>query len=742
MRTIISFFHFVGKKAGKLVRFRICPVFQIFTHDVKMIFKNLSTIIIILGLCLLPCLYAWVNIYACWDPYSNTGNLPIAIVNNDEGAVFNNQYVNVGNSVIEILKENDTINWNFVDDWQANYGLYVGKYYAMLEIPSNFTSGLISMSSTTPQKPVITYKVNEKLNAIASKIANAAQTKLVKSIESNFVKTVSDEAIKQLKIETEKYNINTSQINEIKATFNDANQDISKLKEYMNETNLKAESLQNYLSQSPATFAKLSEQIQALQNISEANRSLSNTTKQTVQSIASDLNYDINELDTLNSLNQELIKQLKGINSNTIHDDVIGTLEQTKEICRSLDIILKADRDNLNSLNKDYNLSALKLIIASIDYMDSLLNTEIKALDQQIPIFRSDHSQDSVAAFLDNLSKISGEITNKTTTLSNAFYSQGTPILNNLVSNLNIQMQGISDILELNKNLIPQLNALSIYGGASSRLSVQQANQLNTMLSDLQSKINELLDKMNEIQNDENISNLIDLYNNHPSEISNFISSPIEVEKINVFESTTFGEGLTPFYSALAIWVGALLSCAMLSVTFEDDVIAGKKLNLKQKHFGKMLLFLALSLIQSTLITLGNIFLLGVRPESWGLMFGTSMLCSVTFVVIIFTLVSLFGNVGKGIAAVIMVLQIAGSGGIYPVQTNPEIFGKLHFLWPFSYAIECFREAIAGPVWSNVVYNLRAMLFFILAFLLLASLKKPLHKLNMTMEHKYKEAGI
>lgn len=741
MEKIHSLFRFIGRKLAYVWRERVLPVFLVFAHDIKRIVKNRSAFIVILGLCVLPCLYAWVNIYACWDPYAKTGELPIAIVNNDQGAVFNGKIINIGESVIDILKDNDTIDWNFVDSWQGNYDLYEGKYYAMIEIPQNFTQGLLSMASTTPQKPVITYKINEKLNAIASKIANAAQTKLVQNIESNFVKTVSEEAINQLKLETEKFNINDPQINEIRAAFTQSNQDIKNLRDHISSSNAKAEDFQRYLTQSPATFATLSQQMEALQNITQANRALTDHTKQTVQSIASDLNYDINHLQTLDSLNQQMLTQLKGINSNTLGDDIIGTLEQTKDILRSTDVILTADRDNINSLDKTYNLSGLKLFSASLDYMSDLVNLEIAALDKQIPILKADLSDSSVAVALDSLSKLSSEMTSKILALSNAYYAQGSPLLNGLVKNLNIQMQGISDILEMNKSIVPRLNALATYGGASSQLSVQQANHLSSMLGDLQAKLNELVNKMDEVENNENVQNLLDMFEHRPSDISDFLSSPIEVEKINVFETTTFGEGLTPFYTVLAIWVGALLSCALLSVEGEAN-LDGRKLNLKQRHFGKMLLFLFISLIQSTLITLGNVFLLGVRPANWLLMMGTGILCSITFVVIIFTLVSLFGNVGKGIAALIMVLQIAGSGGIYPVQTNPAIFGKLHILWPFTYAIDNFREAIAGPVWPSVANNIRAMLFFIVAFLLFSSLKKPLHHLNITMEQKFKEAKI
>ncbi len=737
MKKIRSLFRFLSYAWQE----RILPVFLVFAHDIKRIVRNRSAFIVILGLCVLPCLYAWVNIYACWDPYSKTGDLPIAIVNNDQGAVFNGKIVNVGESVIDILNDNDTIDWNIVDSWQGNYGLYQGNYYAMIEIPQNFTQGLLSMASTTPQKPVITYKINEKLNAIASKIANAAQTKLVQNIESNFVKTVSEEAIHQLKLETDKFSMNDLQLNEIKATLTQSNEDIRKLRDHINDSNAKAEDFQRYLSQSPATFARLSQQMEALQTITQANRALTDHTKQTVQSISSDLNYDVNQLQTLDSLNQQMLAQLKGINNNTLDEDIIGTMEQTKEILRSTDVILTADRDNLNSLDKTYNLSGLKLLSASLDYLSDLLTLEIAALDKQIPLLKADHSDSALKTALDSLSKISSEMTSKIQALSNAYYAQGAPLLNSLVRNLNLQMEGISEVLEINQTLVPQLNALATYGGASSGLSIQQANHLSSRLEDLQSKLNELVNKMDEVQNNENVQNLLDLFENRPSEMSDFLSSPIVVEKSNVFEETTFGEGLTPFYTVLAIWVGALLSCALLSVE-SDAKLAGRKLNLKQRHFGKMLLFLVISLIQSTLITLGNVFLLGVRPANWLLMMGTGILCSITFVVIIFTLVSLFGNVGKGVAALIMVLQIAGSGGIYPVQTNPAIFGKLHFLWPFTYAIDNFREAIAGPVWPSVANNIRAMLFFIVAFLLFASLKKPLHHLNITMEEKFKEAKI
>lgn len=718
----------------------IKSVFLVFTHDLKTITKSISVIIIITGLCLLPSLYAWINIYACWDPYSNTGNLPIAIVNKDQGTVFNGKVVNVGNSVIEQLKTNKSIGWNFVDEWQGNYGLNEGKYYALIELPDNFSARLVTLTTATPQKPAIVYRVNEKLNSIATKIADAAKNKLVNSIKTNFVKTVTEETITTLKSETTSANLKTSQISEVKGVFTQVKSDITKLKNYIGQANTDSKNFQRYLNECTASLPKVNEQIDSLQKILDANKSLTLKTKQTIDSLSSDFNTDIQELNLLNSQNNQLISVLNQINNNGMNQDVIGTMEQCSSICGATDIILKADAQQAEKLYQSYQLGALDLLSDTLTYMDNLVLKEKSALTTQIPILKADTSKSSISAALNTLSGINNEMTKQIQHVSSSIQIDCTPLLNNLANNLTVQFNDAGSVAELGRAMLPQLNALAVFSGASSKLTVSQANQLNTTLTTIQDDLNQLISKLDGITS-QNIDKLIDLAQNHPSEISDFISSPIDVKEVEVYNTDIFGVGLTPFYTVLAIWVGALLSCALLAVECESE-INGVKLNLKQRHFGKMLLFLSLSLIQSTIISLGDIFVLGVKPVNFWLMLGVSALTSVTFTVIIFTLVSLFGNVGKAIAVVMMVFQIAGAGGIYPIQTNPKIFGILEPLWPFTYAISCFREAIAGPVWSDVTRNVLVLLLFLVVFLLLAILKKPLHKVNTFFEHIYKQAQI
>lgn len=717
------------------------PVFLIFRHDVRTICGSVSVIIIMAGLAFMPSLYAWINIYACWDPYSNTGNLPVAIVNKDEGAVYGGKVVNVGQNVVAELKKNKSIGWDFVDEWQGNYGLNEGRYYALIELPDNFTERLITLTSSTPQKPAITYRVNEKLNSIATKITDAAKNKLVENIQSNFIEAVTSEAINTLKTESKSTDLGVTRIREIKDTLTQAGQDITKVKKYIADANTDSTKFQSYMQKCSDTLPDVSEQIGNLQSVISADQSLTQSTHSMIETVSSGLNTDVQQLSVLDGLNQQIIAQLRLANGNTVDSDTIRIMQRSSSICASLDILLRSDAQNIGSLNDIYGLNALGLLKDSFVYADRLVVSEKAALDKQIPILSQNGSKQHADAALQSLSGLSTEITGAVTTLSDRVQTDGLPVLNRLSSDLQIQLGDVGSMAELTKTMLPQLGALAAFSGASSRLTVSQANELNDKLTSIQGILNELTEKIGAVTAG-NLDRLVDLAENHPSEIADFLSSPITVKEVDVYGETTFGAGLTPFYTVLAIWVGALLSCALLTVNFEPNEIDGVKVNLKQKHFGKMLLFLCLSIIQSMIITLGDVFLLGVKPADFPLLLGVAALTAVTFTVIIFTLVSLFGNVGKAVAVVMMVFQIAGAGGIYPIQTNPKIFGLLEPLWPFSYAIEYFREAIAGPVWSSVLYNVRAMCVFIGVFLLLAILKQPFHKINTALERIYKQAQI
>ena len=741
MKNFFSALLRILKKPFHAVHVAFHPIFLIFSHDVKTIFKNFATTCIILGLAFLPSLYAWINIYASWDPYANTGNLPVAIVSNDQGAVYNGKVVNVGTEIVKELKKNKSIGWAFVDEWQANYGLNEGKYYALIEIPNNFSSRLLTLTTSTPQKPAITYRVNQKLNSIATKITDAAKVKLAENVKENFVKTVTTEAISTVKAEMKDTHMTVPTIQEMKNTLLQANDTITSLKKYTASANTDAEGFRKYLNKSTTLIPKLDSQINNLQSMLDADKSLLLNTQTMANSMLDNLNTDAQQLSKLDSQNQQMIALLQQANGNSASADTITLMQHSATVCSTLDALLQSDIKTLHALQQSYDLQQLSLVADTLQYIDRIVLNERAALNAQIPILSADTSKKSSAAALKALSGLSSSISTQMTTLSSQINTDAKPVLNGIVSSLTLQAVDTGNLVQLTQTILPQLNALATFNTARGEMTSSQTKDLNNKLTSMQAGLNTLYNKVNSIT-DKDLAYASDLIENHPEEIADFISSPVTVKEVDYYHANTFGLGVAPFYTVLAIWIGALLACALLTVQYEPDEINGWKLNLTQKYFGKMLIFLCISLVQSIIITLGDIYVVGVHPADQKLMLEVSLLTSVTFTVIIFTLVALLGNVGKAAAVIMMVFQIAGAGGIYPIVTNPQIFGKLAPLWPFSYAIEYFREAISGPTWAHVYANEKAMVFFIIAYLLVSTLKKPFHIMNAKFESIYKKAKI
>src|SRR5699024_10270286 len=146
---------------------------QIFLTDMKNIGINWVAAILIGGLILLPSLYAWFNIAASWDPYGQTDQIPVGVVNEDTGATVRGKEIDVGEDLVETLKDSDAMDWQFVDRKTAMDNVEYGDYFAAIIIPEDFSENLSTVIDTDPKKASVEYYVNEKINAIAPKIGRA-----------------------------------------------------------------------------------------------------------------------------------------------------------------------------------------------------------------------------------------------------------------------------------------------------------------------------------------------------------------------------------------------------------------------------------------------------------------------------------------------------------------------------------------------------------------------------------------
>ena len=165
--------------------------FQIFRRDVRRLLKNRAATLVMIGVCLLPSLYAWFNIAANMDPYANTSGIRVAIANCDTGTQTDVITMNAGDSIVEKLKENKSLGWQFVSEEKAKEGVQAGDYYAAIVIPENFSSSLVSILSGDLKRPKLDYYVNEKKNAIAPKITDTGATTVQQQINDTFSATAS-----------------------------------------------------------------------------------------------------------------------------------------------------------------------------------------------------------------------------------------------------------------------------------------------------------------------------------------------------------------------------------------------------------------------------------------------------------------------------------------------------------------------------------------------------------------------
>lgn len=718
-------------------------IFKVFKRDIKNIVKNPAAIVIITGLFFIPSLYAWVNIKACWDPYVNTGAIPVAVVNKDTGANINGKQINVGNEIVEQLKKNKSIGWKIVGDWQGNYGLNEGKYYALIEIPQNFSSDLATLLTDDPKKPDIIYKANEKVNAIATKITNVAKTKLTEEIKSKFVDTVNQQAFKYLNEFGGEIEKNKSTILDFKSALNDAQDNLDEVSNQLSTSTQDISDIQNYLSKTKTQLPTVTNSINSLQGMIEGSKDLITSTQMSVQNLSSGVKNDLLQIQSINDQYNELLNNLKDTYNNTTSknsaqlDKIIGDMKSTLDTSNNSITTAKQILENINEI---FSSSIIENQISTLSNLQDIISQDKSNLTKLKSIIDAGKPTDDVNNTIQTLSSLNTDFTNRLINSSNNFYNNIVPVLNAVGNNLSQGATSASNVLEGSKVIVPQLNTLANFGIASGDVASTQISNVNTKLNEFKDKLNKVQDKTKNITN-KNLNEVIDMLEKNPEKIASFMASPIEVTTVEVYDTGIFGVALSPFYTVLGIWVGILLMAAILTTECEDFE-DGEKISLVQKHFGKMLLFLTVGIVQTIIVLVGDIKILGIKPENTPLLFAMGLLSCVVFTLIIFTLISLFGNVGKALAVVIMVFQIAGSGGIYPIQTNPKIFGVLQPLWPFTYAIDGFREALAGPIWSDTIHDIKMLCIFGLVFLVLGLIKGLVYKVTMFMEHKFKESGL
>ncbi|KAA0822872.1 YhgE/Pip domain-containing protein [Bacillus sp. AY2-1] len=962
-------------------------IWRIYKTDLRNVAKHWAAIVIVLGLMILPSLYAWFNIKASWDPYGNTKEVPIAVSNQDAGSNLRGKDINIGKEIVDSLKKNKNLGWKFVDEKQAIYGVERGDYYASITIPKDFSEKIATVLDENPKKPELDYYVNEKVNAIAPKITAKGASGITEEISKNFVKTANGEIFKifndlgidletnlpsiekvknlVFKLEAQFPEMNTlmdkalddatraedvvkvaqKELPVVESVMNDGQEALGNLDKFFarNDETLQrapgtiknnlmvmqqgldaAAKITDYLKNPAFDFnltlpdpAKLPvlpnitipqiPEIPALPQVNgEGYKNIAKNIDQTVNTVFNstrvgtayvksvmdglqnkgvdpavaqknvqdaskllqeridsvsylidfftafkesastefgkqffgnrvesltvlknsmvDANNRVKHVGDLISSGQEvkqdvrdavnqkldavnnLVNQAeKDYNATFVADfeKAVSTAEQLKSKAENAQENAQQLRGNLNQdINKaneilnngrekydkavnDYSRLKTELEKAREDLsnkgvngLDSTkvalndLNGQFKAswnlVNDMIPVLESTNKvladvnsdknlngtisklnkakdglqkgmeltdkgidainkgQKPAADVIESINQVSKSVSGQIGDILAKYDSEITPNFNAAIARTKEMSKNTSQILKEADKKLPDVKKLL---EDSSKGLVDGKKKLADIKAEMpatEKKIKELADKIRDFESEEDLKDIIRLLKNDVEKQSDYFANPVNLKENKLFAMPNYGSAMSPFYTVLALWVGALLMVSLLTVEVHEE---GANYKSHEIYFGRLLTFLTIGLSQAFIVSMGDIFLLGtyVVDKFWFVLF--SLFIGGVFVCIVYSLVSIFGNVGKSMAIILLVLQVAGSGGTFPIQMTPAFFQAIYPFLPFTYAISAIRETVGGMLWDIVTRDLLVLSAFVVVMIVAALLlKTPINK--------------
>lgn len=706
-------------------------IIKIFLADTRRISKNVVAVVVVMGLCVIPSLYAWFNIFSNWDPYGpdSTSNLKVAVVSLDKGSTISDVELNVGDSVIEGLKSNNTIGWVFTDTEEAAVnGVNNGDYYAALVVPEDFTEDMVSFLGGDMEHPQITYYENEKKNAIAPKITGKAKTAVQEQVNSTFVSTLAEGIM-------EVSNVLSGQAEEGDGVFDTLIGKITELKD----------NLQLY-----------SNLLSSFVGITNSASSIMATS----QTVLPGLNDMINNgKDTINSI------QSSALNNSGSSDALLDMVSYSFELVdRALEDLKNAVPQDFGSLEEEIaDNDALSGVQAALPYIRQLFNNAVSGWSDEATKPQIDEingTLDTIEADLNQLASDQEVITGTTETLRNDLIEE--------IAVCQSRLKSLKDSFEysVRPNLRNTMNSVqgalldvqSVLGGMDGDFDeveevlaeyeevlnegTQGLEESKAKTDEVIASLDALIEKCREFQQDEKYQELTEMLKTDPQQLADFLSSPVSLKTEQVYPIENYGSAMAPFYTILALWVGALILVAIVHVKVhpEEGITNVKPY---QKYFGRYIFFFLVGQVQTLITVLGEIFYIKIQCHNPFLYWLAAAVSSLVFTIFIYSLTVAFGNIGEAIAVVIMVIQVAGAGGTFPIETLPKVYQYTYKYLPFPYGMNAMRECIGGMHGADYVKYLGVMGIYVVISLVIGLLLAiPFRWMNERIERSKEKSDI
>ena len=680
-------------------------IWTVFKTDMRSLSKCFFACVVVVAIALLPSLYAWLNIYSNWDPYGNTGGISIAIASLDEGYTDEDGvYENKGDDVVADLREATSIHWVEVDtEEEAKSGVESGDYYAAVVIDREFSRNMFRMLTDWTGKPAITYYENAKKNAVATKITDTAVETLKRSISENYLEVVIGGIMEQGNLLAADLTADDPEA-AVRGVLYQAQDLLNACGRMMDAF----EAAGGSGGVSPADADALAD---AVANI---NKDLPDGSQ--LQQTAAEIQLQVNA--ALAKVERALDRLQEAIDNAPELPDAQQQLVDAAEQLESTAAALNTWADRIESLAP---LAASQA--RDIAGQCTQLAAKLRSLAQK----------PSVGDLMDDCRALVSDIramTDKIPVTAKELHKE----LDSVAGDVADAMEGVAALASDAKEMKAALEDTSGALGTTMELLRPATDR---MIASLKGVIDDLQGKTAE----EYIDTLTTVLGGDPAAYGQYFPEMVQTSVNAIYPIANYGSAMTPFYTVLAIWVGGVILSSLIKIHARTEGLIDPKP--AELYFGRYLFFFLLSQIQAAVIVTGDLFLLKVQCLHPGMMYLTGALTAFTFSLLIYSLAISFGDVGKAIVVVIMVMQIAGSSGTFPIELLPEIYQKIYRFFPFPYAIDAMRECICGMYGDYYWRQIGFLLLFAAAALLIGLLvRRPFMGLNHFMEEKLEETEL
>lgn len=721
-------------------------VWTILRRDLKRLLRVPAAWVIVGGLIIIPALYAWLNIYGFWNPYGNTADVKIAVANDDEGTDSDLLgKMDLGDQIVDTLKSNHQLGWQFFDNAGAMECVESGECYAAIVIPKDFSSKVANILTSDGDQPALEYYVNEKANAVAPKITDVGATTVDRQVNNTFVSTVSNvisEMVNKASGEaTQQTNATidnvTKKLGEVSTQLESARTTLQNLEKKLDgipEKTAAARNAMDHVSSAASSASGGLDKAEDLLEKSQGNlNSFTSTTGTALDNASSLLSQ------ATNSANANVSTITGGVSAATGY--VSGALTTMKDVNETnAELITELKSIDLSGISASVNTQFQDLVsqleqkngeTASAIANLTTLNTDVR------------NTADSTQSFADSFTSATNTTLDSAAKARSSLTSGALPQLNSGLSSLAATSGLLSASVSGSTSLVAQTNAVLTQLDSISSSAGDALESTDKLLGTLLEKIDSVSTDLGALNTASILSSLFgsdgELDTSH---IAEFMMSPTVLKTTTLYPIATYGSGMAPLFTSVASWVGVFMLMVIVKLEVDDEGLEGLYVTASQKYTARFLLLAIIASLQALTVTIGDL-IIGVQTVNPFMFVLTGWISAMTYLSIEYALSTTFMHVGKGLCVALIIVQIPGASGLYPIEMMPRFFRALYPFFPFTYTISAYRETIGGfydGQWVKMALVLA--LFFTLSFIVGIVVRPWLTNLNALFAREIAESDM